>query len=258
MLKIKNLRERIKNNELVFGTFFKTGSLSIVEIIGYAGFDFIVVDCEHSSLGYAEVEDIIRASENVQLPSIIRVASADDQNIFHALDSGAAGVQLPNMSSAEQVRDCTKYTKYYPLGERGLSRAQRAAKFGFWTDDKPYVEYANDNTVVSVHIENTKMVDQIEEICQIEQVDVVFVGPADLSQSLGIPGQSNNPKVVDLAAKVFATAKKYNKAGGIFVNNEDGMKKYIDLGATYILFDTDTSLFGKAAKQAVQSFTQYR
>lgn len=258
MLERKSLKKRINDGEIVFGTFYKTNSPMVIELIGYAGFDFIVVDCEHSNIGYESMENIIRTGEGIGLPTIVRVPCASEEHIFHALDSGAAGVQLPNMTSVDEMKKSIKSTKYYPQGTRGLSRNQRAAKFGFWTEEIPYVEYANNNTIVSVHIENIEMVEHIEEICQIPQIDVVFVGPADLSQSMGIPGHSSDPRVVEAAKKVFETAKKYQKAGGIFVGNAAGMEKYIALGATYIVYGSDTTLFSNALKAAVTAFSPYR
>ncbi len=254
----KPLRRRIRDRDLVLGTFIKTANPAVLEIVGYAGFDFAVLDCEHSNISYGQIEDSVRTGENVGLPIIVRVASANDQNIFHALDSGAAGVQLPNLSTPEQVAQSVRYAKYYPLGERGLSRSQRAAKFGFWESERPYVDSANEDTVVSVHIENEAMARRAEEICRQEQVDVLFVGPADLSQSLGIPGKASDPRVVELAAHVLETAKRYGKAGGVFVGNMAAAERYIKLGATYILLGSDTSMIAKAAKEAVADFSAMR
>ena len=252
------LRQRIRDRQIVFGAFYKTNSPLITEIFGYSGFDFIIVDCEHSGIGYESMENIIRTADSVGLSSIIRVPCASDEHIFHALDAGATGVQLPNLSTAGEVEESVKFAKYYPLGNRGLSRATRAARYSFWTNETPYVEFANEKTLVSVHIENKEMVEQIEQVCALEQVDVVFVGPADLSQSLGIPGKSSDPRVVEMAQKVFDCAKRHGKAGGIFANNEEAVKKYINMGATYILYGSDADIFAAATKELNRKFQQYR
>ena len=120
------------------------------------------------------------------------------------------------------------------------------------------MDSANEDTVVSVHIENEAMARRAEEICRQEQVDVLFVGPADLSQSLGIPGKASDPRVVELAAHVLETAKRYGKAGGVFVGNMAAAERYIKLGATYILLGSDTSMIAKAAKEAVADFSAMR
>lgn len=255
----KSLRARLKAGETVFGMFYKLNSPLVTEIMGWSGLDFIVVDCEHSAIGYESVENIVRTGENVGLSTIVRVPSAAEEHIFHALDCGAAGVQIPNMTTVEQFRESVRSAKYHPLGTRGLSRQTRNCKYGFWDEKaQPYVEAANEKSLVVVHIENKEMAEAAEEICQLPQVDVVFVGPADMSQSLGIPGKSTDPQVVEVAAKVLKTAEQYGKAGGINVTSKADMERYIDLGARYILYSSDTGLFAKGMKELSAQFAPYR
>lgn len=255
----KSLRARLKAGETVFGMFYKLNSPLVTEIMGWSGLDFIVVDCEHSAIGYESVEQIVRTGENVGLSTIVRVPSAAEEHIFHALDCGAAGVQIPNMTTVEQFRESVRSAKYHPLGTRGLSRQTRNCKYGFWDEKaQPYVEAANEKSLVVVHIENKEMAEAAEEICRLPQVDVVFVGPADMSQSLGIPGKSTDPQVVEVAAKVLKTAEQYGKAGGINVTSKADMERYIDLGARYILYSSDTGLFAKGMKELAAQFAPYR
>lgn len=252
------LKERLKRHETVFGTFYKLNSPIATEMIGWAGFDFIVIDCEHSPIGYESTENIIRTAENVGLAPIVRVPSAAEEHIFHALDSGAEGVQIPNLTSVEQFRDSVSACKYFPAGTRGLSRGTRNAMFGLWNEAaKPYVEAANEKSLVVVHIENKEMADHVEEICQIPEIDVVFVGPADMSQSLGIPGKAKDPRVVEIALHVIETAERYGKAGGIAAA-KDNMEMYIQHGARYIMYSSDAALFAGALKNANALFAPFR
>lgn len=253
-----SVKDRLKNHETVFGTFYKLNSPIATEMLGWAGFDFIVVDCEHSPIGYESTENIIRTAENVGLSAIVRVPSASEEHIFHALDSGAVGVQIPNLTSVEQFRESVSACKYFPAGTRGLSRGTRNAMFGLWNEaEKPYVQAANDKSLVVVHIENKEMAERVEEICQIPEIDVVFVGPADMSQSLGIPGKSKDPRVVEIALHVIETAERYGKAGGIAAG-KDNMDMYIQHGARYIMYSSDAALFAGALKNAVSLFNPYR
>ena len=253
-----SVKDRLKNHEMVFGTFYKLNSPIATEMLGWAGFDFIVVDCEHSPIGYESTENIIRTAENVGLSTIVRVPSAAEEHIFHALDSGAVGVQIPNLTSVEQFRESVSACKYFPAGTRGLSRGTRNAMFGLWNEaEKPYVQAANDKSLVVVHIENKEMAERVEEICQIPEIDVVFVGPADMSQSLGIPGKSKDPRVVEIALHVIETAERYGKAGGIAAG-KDNMDMYIQHGARYIMYSSDAALFAGALKNAVSLFNPYR
>lgn len=253
-----SVKDRLKNHETVFGTFYKLNSPIATEMLGWAGFDFIVVDCEHSPIGYESTENIIRTAENVGLSTIVRVPSAAEEHIFHALDSGAVGVQIPNLTSVEQFRESVSACKYFPAGTRGLSRGTRNAMFGLWNEaEKPYVQAANDKSLVVVHIENREMAERVEEICQIPEIDVVFVGPADMSQSLGIPGKSKDPRVVEIALHVIETAERCGKAGGIAAG-KDNMDMYIQHGARYIMYSSDAALFAGALKNAVSLFNPYR
>lgn len=259
MMERKTLKERLKNHEIVFGMFYKINNPIITEMIGWSGMDFIVIDCEHGSIGYESVENITRCAEGVGLSAIVRVASDSEEHILHALDAGAEGVQIPDMKTVEQFQKAVASCKYYPLGTRGLSRGTRNCRFGFWNEaQKPYVEAANEKSLVVVHIENKEMAEKIEEICQIPEIDVVFVGPADMSQSLGIPGKSRDPKVVEIACRVIETAEKYGKAGGINVTNAQDMEMYIKHGARYIMYGSDTGIFSKGLKSTVAQFAPYK
>lgn len=251
---MRGLRERILAGETVLGTFYKLNSPAAVEILGLAGMDFIVADCEHSPIGYESVENIIRAGESVGLETIVRVPSASEEHIFHALDSGAAGVQIPNLTTVEQCAGIVKAAKYFPLGNRGLSRQTRAARYGIpGGKGGSYVEEANGRSAVVVHIENKEMAEAAEEICKLPQVDVLFIGPADLSQSLGLPGDVSNPKVVELASRVIETANRCGKCAGIHVSNQAAAEQYAARGARYIMYGADTSILAKGARDLVQA-----
>ena len=252
-----SIKEKLNKGEVVFGTFFKVNSPNIAEIFGYAGFDFIIIDCEHSSFAHLDVENLVRAADGVGLSSIVRVESPAEEHILHALDSGASGVQIPGLSSVEEVKQALAYAKYYPDGQRGLSFAQRSARYGF-IEKSSYIKSSNEQTTSVVHIENITMANQVEELCQVPQLDVLFVGPSDLSQSMGKPGNSSDPEVVAVIEKVFATALKNGKKVGIFVGNQTDLEKYVKLGATYIAWKSDVAIMASAAKEANKIFSQYR
>lgn len=251
------LKEKLAKGQVIFGTFFKINSPSIVEMLGYAGFDFIIVDNEHSNFSFAEIENIIRAGDGVRLHTIIRIPSAAEEHILHALDSGASGVQIPSLTNVEQAKEAMPYTKYYPQGKRGMNTAQRAANFGFMDKDS-FFKASNENTLVVVHVENKEMVDQIDELCQVPEIDVLFVGTGDLSQSVGKPMQVNDPEVVALVEKVFDAAKKYNKYVGIFAGNTAAAEKYIKMGAQFIGYSNDVSMITNGMKTVAKEFIQLR
>lgn len=252
-----DFKEKLSKGEVVLGTFFKINSPSLVEMLGYAGYDFIIIDNEHSNFSYSEMENLIRAADGVNMHSIVRVPSATEANIAHALDSGASGVQVPSLSTVDDVKKAVVHTKYYPLGKRGLTFAQRASKFGFMDKDE-YVKASNEDTLVVIHVENKEMVDQIEELCQIPQVDVLFAGPADLSQSIGKPGQVNDPEVVAMIEKMFSVAAKYKKPVGIYVGSKEAAEKYIKMGARYIAYQSDVAILQEAIKGYNKMFSELK
>lgn len=252
-----DLKKKLAQGQVVFGTFFKLNSASLVEMYGYAGFDFIIIDNEHSNFGYVDMENLIRAADGVSLNTVIRVPSGAEEHILHALDSGAVGVQIPGLSTVEEVKAALPYTKYYPAGTRGMNVNQRAAKFGFMNKDE-YFKAANENTLLVVHVENKEMVERMDELCQIPEVDVLFIGPGDLSQSVGKPMQVNDPEVVALVEKAFRTAVKYQKTIGIWVANADAAAKYIKMGAQYIAIQSDVSMIGATLKNFVKQFEELK
>lgn len=236
-----DLKEKLAKGEVVVGPFFKTNHPNLVEMFGYAGFDFIIVDNEHSNFGYSEVENLIRAADGVNLHTIIRIPSAAEEHILHALDSGASGIQIPSLTTAAQAKAAMVYTKYYPMGRRGMAANQRAAKFGFKSAAEHFAD-SNNNTLVVVHVENKEMVDEIDTLCQIPEIDVLFIGPGDLSQAVGKPLQVNDPEVVALIEKIFAAAARHKKIIGIWAGNAVDAERYIRMGAQFIGLSNDITM----------------
>lgn len=252
-----DLKEKLASGEVVFGVFFKTNSPNLAEMFGYAGYDFIIIDNEHSNFSFTEIENIIRAADGVGMHSIVRVPSPLDEHLAHSLDSGASGVQIPSLTDVEQARKAVPLTKYYPLGRRGMNANQRACKFGFMNSNE-YFKAANEQTLVVVHVENKEMVEQVEELCQIPGIDVLFAGPGDLSQAVGKPLQVNDPEVVAMIEKIFETAAKYNKVSGVWVGNAADAEKYIKMGAQFIGFSSDTAIIYNAIKDNAKLFAELR
>lgn len=251
MIHGKSLKKRIAEGETVFGPFFKLNDANLVEMLGLNGFDFIIIDTEHSNYSKTDVENLVRAADYANISAVVRVAANTEEHILHAMDSGACGIQVPGLETVDAAESAAKAAKYYPLGNRGLSTAQRAAKFGNWNGDTPYIQYANENSLVVAHIENMEMAAHIEELCAIDIIDVLFVGPADLSQSMGMPGKSADPRVQAVIADIFERAAAGGKAVGIFAGTPEMAEKYYRMGAQYIAYASDAVLINRAFKDAV-------
>jgi 4-hydroxy-2-oxoheptanedioate aldolase len=158
------------------------------------------------------------------------------------------GVQVPSLTTIESAKRACQSAKYFPEGNRGLSGTQRSAKYNAWDLEESYYSYANKHSLVVAHVENLEMANQLDELLAIPQLDTVFVGPGDLSQALGKPVSSNDPEVVELVEKIFKKVLASGKTVGIFCGGIANVKKYIEWGATYIAFGTDTTQIATALK----------
>lgn len=253
MNRLNPIRQRILNKEVLIGTMFKINSPALAELIGNCGFDFIVIDTEHSNFSPVDTENIIRAADVAGMASIVRTRDGSPEEVLHALDSGADGVQVPSLTTIESAKRACESAKYFPEGNRGLSGTQRSARYSAWDQEEGYYSYANKNALVVAHVENLEMANQLDELLAIPQLDTVFVGPGDLSQSLGKPGQLNDPEVVALVEKIFKKVLASGKTVGIFCGGLDNVKKYIEWGATYIAFGTDTTQIATALKANIKA-----
>lgn len=251
------VKRKLERGDVVFGSFFKFASPNLVELFGLAGFDFLIIDCEHAALGHAEVEDMIRACERVGMSAVVRTQDASEANILHALDSGAGGVQVPSLHHPDQVREVIRRAKYHPIGGRGWAPGCRAAGYAFFDADE-YLERANRETLVSVHVENKEMVDNIEALCKVDHLDVLFIGTGDLSQSLGHPGKPGHPDVQAAVTKVVDAGVRHGKHLGAVVGNPEQLKSYVDRGVKYIAWQSDLTIYKNALKAAAANFGPFR
>src|SRR4051812_1815352 len=179
----------------------------IVEIIGHAGFDAAFIDMEHTSFDLRDVQLMVMAAERVGITSIVRTPGFDPAFILRLLDMGVQGVQLPHIDGAAAAREAVKAVRYPPLGERGMAGASRASDYG----KVPLAEHlASSNREISlaVMIEDLKALDDVEAIAATEGIDIVAVGPSDMSRALGVTGQPDHPKLVAAIERVRQAVKK--------------------------------------------------
>lgn len=238
---INLLKSRIREQGYAIGPFMKLDSPTVVELASLGGFDFVIIDMEHGPLDVLTAENMIRAAHLRGMSAIIRVGENDPLLISRALDIGADGVQVPQISNATDAIKAVHAAKFYPEGERGVCRYVRAAEY---TNIKKadYFRQANQNTAVIVHIEGREGLRNLDGILHVDGVDILFIGPYDLSQSLGIPGEVDNPRVIAEIEKILVQAKVADKTIGIFVEDVETAKKYISKGIQYISYSVDVGL----------------
>jgi 4-hydroxy-2-oxoheptanedioate aldolase len=208
-------------------------SPQMVEMIARLGFDWVMIDCEHGTISLETVELMVMAAEANGITPIVRPQTSDAGDILRVMDRGAMGVQVPHINTAHDAQSVVEAVKYYPLGKRGLAADTRPANYGFGLSMSEYVEYANRQTLISVQLEEAEALHNIDEILQVEGIDVFFVGPSDLSQSLGHPGRPDATEVREAIHRAFATIAAAGKIPGS-AGGADSIARYLDKRCLYV------------------------
>ena len=240
-------REKLTKGECVYGPFMKTGDPMFVEAAGLAGFDFVILDTEHGPVDIESQQNNVRAAEARDLVPIIRLKDKAENTIGRALDIGAYGIQVPQISTAEEAKEVVKYAKFYPYGMRGVCRFVRAADYSSM-NRYDYFDSSKDILVI-LQLEGIEAIKNLDEIIKVDGVDILFIGPYDLSQSLGLPGQVNHPKVVEAMKKIVAKAREENVVIGCFTDTLEDLKMWKELGLQYLSYSVDVGIFFDACKE---------
>jgi 2-keto-3-deoxy-L-rhamnonate aldolase RhmA len=245
----KKIKDKFENGEVSIGSWLSMAHPSIAEILALAGYDWVVIETEHTAIDVSEVLRLIIAIEQRGSIPLVRLAWNDPVQAKAVLDSGAAGVIVPMVNTKDEAELAVKMTKYPPMGFRGvgLARAQ-----GYGNCFNEYVECANRDSLLILQIEHIDAVNNIEEILSVPGIDGTYIGPYDLSMSLGIPGQLNHPEVVNAKKRVLdATLKKGLIAGIHCVHPNTAVldsKLAIEQGYRFIAIGTDILFLGDTAK----------
>ncbi len=232
----KNIAKRkLEKDKPVLGAFLGFYSPHVVEMFGYAGFDFVIIDREHGNISAQECEIMVRAAEVSNTMPFVRVPDNDRSSILKTLDMGGMGIQVPMINNKEDAQKAVDFAKYSSKeNSRGLTFSTRAAKYGISVNKDKHIEDSNRESLVVVQIETRKAIENLQEILTVEGVDVVFIGPSDLSQSLGYPGQVDHPEVDKTIRKTIEEIVKAGKTPGVFLGNIKDAEKWIGMGVKYL------------------------
>ena len=217
----------------MYGAFFRTPDTSLIELQGYLGWDFLVLDGEHGTLQPRDIEDQCRACELRGITPIARATTNEQSIILRFMDTGVQGALIPFVNTAADAEHAVRSMKYQPRGQRGLAGI-RAADFGRTEPLGDYVKKANAETLVVAQIETAEGVASLDEIVKVDDVDVIFIGPNDLANSLGHAGNIPHPDVQDAMDKIAETTLAANKILGLMIYNSEGARKWRDKGARFI------------------------
>ena len=253
---MKGLKQRLKNGESLIGTFLSLGNSLTTEIIAQAGFDWVIIDLEHGMGSETDVLHQLQAIEHTNTSAIIRVEGFQRQRIHRVLDFGAHGIMCPRVNLPIEAEMAVKAMQYTPGGLRGVAKMVRASGFG--ENFGQYQPQTRDELVGIIQIETEESLDHLDEIAMIDGVDVLFIGPADLSMALGIFGQLDHPKFIEAEEAIIAAAKKARKAIGFLLFDPAHYEKYYKKGIRFFACGTDALFLSNGAKATVQQLNEYK
>lgn len=242
------LKEKLRNRERLFAGWVSYSHPSITETFARAGFDFMAIDMEHGTISLEQAQRIIASSQSEGVPCIPRPVSHSDDYLKPLMESGADGMLVQMVNTPQQVENLIKLLKYPPVGKRtyGVNRAQT---YGF--DFDRYIESWNETSTFMIQVESIEAVENIESLLAFDEIDGVMVGPYDISGSLGVPGQTSHPLVIEASKKVIAACEKYGKSCGTQVSDSthESVQNLFDMGYTYAILGSDLFVLWKWAEK---------
>ncbi len=246
------LKSKLAQAKLTLGSWITLGHPAIAEIMASAGFDWLVLDMEHSVLELGEVQILIQVLDGQHCPAIVRLTSNHPDQIKRVMDAGATGVMVPMVKSATDAKAAVQAVYYPPQGQRGvgLARAQ-----GYGARFTEYRNWLEKNAVIVAMIEHIDAVNAIDSILSVDGIDAYIIGPYDLSGSMGRVGEFNHPEVQSAIDQVLKAGKRLGKPGGIHViePNQDELRQRIDDGFSFIGYGLDIRILDTLCRKHIQS-----
>ncbi len=243
-----SLKTRLGNNELTIGSWVTLGHPAVAEVMAASGFDWLVIDAEHSVIELSEIQLLIQAMDVHGCPAIVRLTSNDRNQIKRVMDAGARGIMVPLVNSAGDAAKAVQSVYYPPRGERGvgLARAQ-----GYGAGFRTYMDWLSEEAVVIVMIEHHEAVDRIDEILEVDGVDAFIIGPYDLSASMGMPGQFDHEEVRDAISRAREAGIRHGIPGGIHVVEPDleALYRQVDAGYRFMGYGLDTRILDSVCRR---------
>lgn len=243
---MKKIKQRLQQGETLHGCWLNLGSSVTAEIVGGSGYDWVLIDLEHGTGVEKDVLVQLQALEHTAAAAIVRVEGSQRQRIHRILDMGAEGIMVPRVNTLAEAKEVVSGLHYPPHGIRGVAKMVRATGFG--QHFQSYYENAKDNILGIVQIETTEVLDHLDAIAALDGIDVLFIGPADLTMALGIFGQFDHPLFVNAVNATVAAAAKAGKATGILFFNPDDYQRYHQLGIRFLACGADGSFVADGAR----------
>lgn len=248
------LREKIQMKGNAIGTFLGVTNVPLMECLGYTGLDFVIIDTEHGPYDTQPMSDLIKSAELGGMAPIVRIADVTHKEIQRAVDNGAQGIIVPCLRSVDDFKKAVELCKFAPIGNRGFIKA-RGSGFGNepWAavSLEEYMKNSNERVLMLPQCETKEALDHIEEIVQIDGLDGIFIGPFDLSISMGIPAKFDHPDFKKAIERIMKACKDAGKLCMIYANNTGETKEYMNKGVDAVANSIDTIIFTEAYRTIV-------
>ncbi|WP_141432547.1 HpcH/HpaI aldolase/citrate lyase family protein [Bacillus sp. 03113] len=226
------LSKRLDDQQTAYGTIVTLKDPAVVEMLGYTGYDFAIIDMEHTTMDFGMVEHMIRAAQCVQVSSVVRTPQNDYGAMLRVLDAGADAIMVPHLTTREQAERTVGHAKYRPIGYRGLDGSSRSAHYG----TTPFIEHIkrqNERVTVIGMIEDAIAINNLSEIVRVDGLDLLFIGPADLASSLGYQEQFDHPVVMEAMEEIIRVTREAGLGIGIPAFTAEEVDMYSRWGVNY-------------------------
>jgi len=237
------LAAAVRSGSPTLGTFIGGASPLAAEVSAAAGVDWVLLDLEHGAGGEEQVRDVVPAAGSYGVPTVVRVESAARIRMGRVLDNGAAGIMLPRLNTVDEVAGAIRHLRYPPAGDRGVATYNRSCRFGL---DPGALDRANSEILGVVQIESAAAVGNADQIAGLDGVDVLFVGPRDLSHDLGVPGDLTSPAFIGAIEHVLAAGRRHGKACGLLVTDGTAAARRLEQGWSFVAIGSDSTLLAAA------------
>ncbi|MGG1662536.1 HpcH/HpaI aldolase family protein [Brevibacillus sp. NRS-1366] len=249
------IKSKLKEGKCVYGSWVRIPSPIIVEALGDVGFDFLHIDMEHSSIDLQMLDYMILAGYRHDIPLAVRVATQNPADLYRIMDIGYSSFVLPRIETREQCAHLLKGARYTQPGTRGLGGAVRATGWGATPLDQ-HLKEAEEDTLMIIQIESEEGLKNLDAILEVPGIDVVFIGPLDLSHALGYSGQIEHPVVKDTIDSLIKTVRQKGIAVGIHAGTIEQAKEWAEAGVQYFAVGMDVSLLQSAGRSLMNSLKQ--
>jgi len=228
-------KQKLKAGQPAYGVLSTSDDPQLAELFGLAGFDYYMLDAEHGLMDAAQVVNVIRACERVNMTPLVRIGPKDPKLVLQYLDAGMMGVMMPGLETPEDIKMLVDAVKYPPLGKRGMGLTRASGYIAVGSEAVDYINFSNDQTMVIPQFEDAALFDRFEKmICQ-SGVDAVVIGPRDLSLNMGFPDGPNHPEVQEMIDRVVAICERNRVAAGITAGSRADSAKQVQRGMRMIL-----------------------